>query len=257
MVTPQYSDATIRGVVRARVVGYHRVTDAPNPALLDWAVTPAEFDRQMRFLAENGYHVVTCSEMLRRFQRSIPSDHLVAITFDDGYLDTVEEAAPIMARYGFTGTVFAVAGLLGRRAEWHAGYGGEMAPLASAEQLRSLIARGWEVGHHTLTHAGLTRLSDDNIRHEVLSGLAVLTDALGVPIRTFAYPFSMQDARVRSLMVDTPFTGLFAAGTGFASPDSPREAIDRVFVLNRHTLDDFRMLLEVGMDLAETRVTRG
>ena len=188
---------------------------------------------------------------MRRFAANDSFDRVVAITFDDGYFDTVNEAAPILDRYGFVATVFAVAGLLGKRAEWDAGYGGEMAPLANADQLLSLVDAGWEIGHHTISHAGLTRLSDDDIRREVIDGLDHLTNEFGMPVRTFAYPFSMQDARVRALMVDTPFVGIFAAGVPFASPESQREAIERVFVLNRHTLADFQSLLETGMDVAD------
>ncbi len=236
--------------VKARIFGYHRVSDSPNPALIDWTISPVQLDEQMRYLNESGYECVTCSELLRRFSIAQPLDRVVALTFDDGYLDTVTTAAPILTRYGFVATVFVVSDLIGKTAEWDARYGGPMAPLASALELRQLMSLGWEIGYHTRRHEALTTLTDDEIRSDMSEGMATLTAAIGAPVHTFAYPFSRQDERVRAVMVDTPFTGIFAAGSPFASPASPREAIERVFPLNRHTLADFRSLLETGLDLA-------
>lgn len=240
---------------RVRIVGYHRVADAPNPALREWAVSTKDFDAQMRYLFEAGYQTITCAELLRRFRVGEPLGQAIVITFDDGYLDTVETAAPIMARYGQVATVFAVSGLLGKTAEWDARYGGEMAPLATAEQLRGLVEQGWEIGHHTITHTGLTQLSDEEIRHQVLEGQRQLEMAIGIPVETFAYPFSMQDARVRQLMIDTPFSGVFAAGSDWATAESLREAIPRVFVLKHHTVADLQSLIDSGLDLADANQT--
>ncbi len=236
---------------RARVFGYHRVTDSPNPALADWAVSPAQLDQQMAYLAGEGYEAVICSELLRRFDTRVPMERVVAITFDDSYSDTVTTAAPILARYGFVATIFAVPGHLGGFAEWDARYGGAMAPIATAEDLRAVMATGWEIGHHTITHAALTRLSDSEIRHEVFDGADMLSAAIGAPVPTFAHPFSMQNAHVRALMAaEAPFTGIFAAGRPIASADRDRTAIERVFPLGGHTLDDFESLLTTGVDLS-------
>lgn len=240
------SEQPLADANRVRIVGYHRVADDPNPALLEWAVPVSMFDAQMCFLAESGHETITCSEMIRRLRIGASLDRAIVITFDDGYLDTVEVAAPIMAKYGQVATLFAVSGLLGRTAEWDARYGGEMAPLATAVQLRKLVEIGWEIGHHTISHAGLTRLTDEEILHEVLDGLDQLVSALGMPIETFAYPFSMQDERVRRVMVDTPFAGVFAAGSAWVTGRSPREAIPRVFVLGHHTVADLESLIATG-----------
>jgi peptidoglycan/xylan/chitin deacetylase (PgdA/CDA1 family) len=92
-----------------RVLAYHRViepTDAsmPNPSLI--SATPADFERQMRFLAER-YRVVSAEEVLDalRLRRPLP-ERAVLLTFDDAYRDFGEIAWPILRRYRMPSTVF-------------------------------------------------------------------------------------------------------------------------------------------------------
>jgi peptidoglycan/xylan/chitin deacetylase (PgdA/CDA1 family) len=200
----------------------------------------------MRSLNEAGYSCVTCAELLRQIRTSTHRAKTIAITFDDGYLDNVTTAAPIMAEFGFAATIFIVSGLIGATAEWDARYGGAMAQLADRQQIRSLHEMGWEIGHHTITHAGLTRLSDDEINHEVLHGHRHLEASLGIPVDSFAYPFSMQDARVRERMIDTPFAEIYAAGHEPVTRASPREAVPRVFVLRDQSVEDLHSMIETG-----------
>lgn len=99
----------------AKILAYHRVWEHPNPNLADWAVRPSAFERQMRLLAKLGYQGISLAELLDRFAAGRPADKAIAITFDDGYRDTVEVAAPILARLGFTATVYVVPDYVDRK----------------------------------------------------------------------------------------------------------------------------------------------
>lgn len=57
-------------------------------------------------------------------------------------------------------------------------------------QLRELAARPrQEIGAHTLTHVQLQNQSEELQRLEVLGSVAKLTDLIGRPVRSFAYPY--------------------------------------------------------------------
>ncbi|MDQ2683506.1 MAG: polysaccharide deacetylase family protein, partial [Chloroflexota bacterium] len=241
-------EARRRFEFHARVLCYHRVTDTPNPALAEWAVTPRQLEEHMQFLARKRYTAVTCSELIRRFKTGEATARLVAITFDDGYEDTVTAAAPILVRAGFVATVFAVTDRIGKTAEWDAAFGGEMAPLATAEQLNSLAAVGWEIGHHTATHPDLTSVADAQLSVEMGESWHALQRSISAPVTTFAYPYAAYDARVMQAALACGYAGAFGIGTRWASPQSRPGAIERVFVLSRHSLPDFRMLLWIGLD---------
>ena len=106
-----------------RVLTYHRIVDPmstplANPSLI--SATPADFDRQMQYLAKH-YKVVSLPEVLdaQRGRRQLPPDATL-ITFDDAYRDFGEVAWPILRRYGLTATVFVPTAYPGdpRRSFW-------------------------------------------------------------------------------------------------------------------------------------------
>ena len=104
---------------RDRVLLYHRVVaDSVDPALrtlLPGALSCSQFTEQMRYLARH-YQVVDLDELLAK--RHQPGNR-IAITFDDGYVDNLSNAMPILHDLGLPATVFVVAGHVGtERSFW-------------------------------------------------------------------------------------------------------------------------------------------
>jgi len=100
-------------VDQLRVLAYHRVTElnarsSPCPGLL--SATPADFARQMEFVAAS-YRVVSVEDVLDtvRNGRSLPS-RAVLLTFDDAYCDFAESAWPVLRRHGLPVTLFVPTG---------------------------------------------------------------------------------------------------------------------------------------------------
>lgn len=62
------------------------------------------FENVLSCLSDNGFHFVTVSELTRRSS----TDKLVALTFDDGYLDNYEFAMPSLLKFNATATFFPV-----------------------------------------------------------------------------------------------------------------------------------------------------
>jgi len=60
--------------------------------------------------------------------------------------------------------------------------------MMTTQQLRALHAAGMEIGGHTHRHPILAKLDTDQARDEIAAGKVWLEDALGTPIRVFAYP---------------------------------------------------------------------
>lgn len=176
------------------ILAYHRVVDVvPGDDYYGNCLPRTLFAGHMRTLAEAGYHTISLEVASRRMGGDEPIDpKSCVITFDDGYLDTYEVAAPVLRSYGFVATVFVVAGLVGRRSLWDAGKCCT-APLMDWDQLRELARRGWSIGSHTLTHPELARLPVDEARHEIVDSRRVLEQELDRPVKTFCYPFGNWD----------------------------------------------------------------
>lgn len=232
----------------ARILCYHRVCDAPNPALAPWAVEPDEFRAQMAYLKRAGFRAVTLEQLMDAFDSGRPLDRLVAITFDDGYLDTFTTAAPILQAFGFPATLFVVPRLVGATAAWDAEFGGPMAPLATWTQVRALQDAGWEIGFHTTSHLDITTITDTEAEWELLEGRNELDANIGRRSTSFAYPFGEFAPHHTAMAASAGWRVAVSMGSRLATPTAPRHAMERVAVLRRHRLDDFKCLLHTGYD---------
>jgi peptidoglycan/xylan/chitin deacetylase (PgdA/CDA1 family) len=96
----------------ATILLYHRVArEAHDP----WrqCVAPEHFVEQMQVLAERA-QVVPLASLPEAIGGRRLARPMVALTFDDGYLDNLQTAKPILERYDLPATVFLVSGWLGR-----------------------------------------------------------------------------------------------------------------------------------------------
>ena len=106
----------------------------------------------------------------------------MAITFDDGYASVADAAAG----KGLAGTIFCVAGRLGAWNDWPSQPASTpRLRLADARRLGELASAGWEVGSHGLDHNVLVDGS------EFATSRQRLEDEVGVPIRSFAFPYGV------------------------------------------------------------------
>lgn len=93
------------------ILMYHGVEEVPeDPHGL--CVTPDRFSEQMTWLAERGLRGVSM-DTLADAMRAGRERGLVGITFDDGYVNVLENAVPELLRHGFTATMFIISGWLG------------------------------------------------------------------------------------------------------------------------------------------------
>src|SRR5205823_4479727 len=96
-----------------RVLMYHKVNDVAGNSV---TVPVGLFDEQMAQLGEFGYTPVSLDAVLDHYlQRAPLPDGAVLITFDDGYRDNLENAVPVLQRYGYPAVLFCPIGYLGGR----------------------------------------------------------------------------------------------------------------------------------------------
>lgn len=178
--------AEARGRAPVMVLFYHRVADdGAGP----WTCSNRMFAKQIWWL-KSRYDLVSLAEAQRRIQ-SGNRRACVSITFDDGYADNCREALPLLVREQIPCTYFVTTRHVfeGTPFPHDAARGQAHAPNTLAE-LKSLVADGIEIGAHTRTHADLGRISDPRrLYDEVVSAGQELANALGRPIRYFAFPF--------------------------------------------------------------------
>lgn len=97
---------------RWTIVMYHRVIDdeALDPFQLGMCVMRTRFEQQIRYL-RGSFNIIGVREAMRRLDAGEPLPaRALSITFDDGYLDNLTTALPIMEGLGVPFTVFVPTG---------------------------------------------------------------------------------------------------------------------------------------------------
>lgn len=145
---------------------YHRVAPTGAETLKQWRTSPEAFAEQLRYLRDAGYYSVGLETWRQAIAHKQPlPGRAIILTFDDGYLDFLTYAYPILQEYGFSATVFLVSEQVGKSNQWDTVYG-ERVPLMDWSQIRQLQAQGIEFGSHTATHRPLTALSAAEVVRE-------------------------------------------------------------------------------------------
>ena len=185
-------------MTRVQILMYHRVGQFPGRVKAHGALYChlPRFKAQMTMLRLLGYSVVSLDDAAAglRGDKPLPARPLV-LTFDDAYVDFLDNAAPVLQAHGYPATVYAVSGLIGATSSWDAGVGPEPAPLMSAAQLREIQAMGFTIGSHSVSHPRLAQLDDARIRAELTGSKHALEDLLGRPVEHFCYPYGSHDLR--------------------------------------------------------------
>ena len=99
---------------RVRIFAYHGVSRDVDPALNfdGFFVHPDVFERHLRTL-KGHYHVMSLSEIVQSLTEGRPLPKgASAITFDDGYMNNLSEAAPLLAQYRLPATFFVTTGFI-------------------------------------------------------------------------------------------------------------------------------------------------
>jgi len=177
------------------VLTFHSLDDGGSAI----STSPTAFRGQMQRLRDRGFQCVALREVLDAWdgRGELPPQPL-ALTFDDGFRNVGEVAAPTLRALGFRATLFVVADYCGRTNAWPGQPAGiPILPLLSHAELRVLAAAGFEIGAHGATHARLDRLSAAAAEQEIAGSRRRLEDGLGQSVTAFAYPYGRADAFVR------------------------------------------------------------
>jgi peptidoglycan/xylan/chitin deacetylase (PgdA/CDA1 family) len=101
---------------RVLILLYHRVARLKSDP---WglAVTPQRFDEHLGALREYA-SPMQLGELNQALRSGRLPGRSVVVTFDDGYLDNLRNAKPLLERHGVPATVFVASGFIGRRREF-------------------------------------------------------------------------------------------------------------------------------------------
>lgn len=211
--------------------------------------SPKAFASHMRYLAENGYKTITLSEAVRTAHDREKNSRVVAITFDDGYMDFHSLAFPILIDYGFTASVFVVSDF----AQAQPKVSGH-APYMSWAEIRRVHQHGIEIGLHSASHPRLSELSPAKMDAELELSKRAIEDALGSEVQSFSYPYGFPKhdrafvARIRCQLKAYGYRNAVTTLLGTAGRGCDEFALPRLPINSHDDLGLFKAKLEGAYD---------
>lgn len=159
-------------------------------------VPPEVFQKQMNYLLEKGYSVISLKEMTEGIKSNALPGKPVVLTFDDGYRDYYEYALPILKEKNFKSVVFIITQYVGgeRYVSWS-----QLSEMAQT----GLVA----IGNHTLNHPYLSKISPEEEQNQILSAQSIINERLGVRAEFFAYPYGSVSETAKEILKENNFTG--------------------------------------------------
>lgn len=226
---------------------YHRVlAEKPKKKSLWHYVMVTEFRKQMHMIDRLGYTPITFTDyhLSAEGKLTLPSRPII-ITFDDGYVDTFENAIPVMHELNMRAVIFVMGNRKLKTARWDEVGDYDSCRLMTDDQIRKSQKLGFEIGAHSFDHIPLTSLSEADIVSEVYRSKETIEKVLDEPIKTFSYPYGSVDERVKKIVTDAGF--LYACGVYSGAAKFSQSMMDfRRLSVNQET-SKFKFLITLLM----------
>jgi peptidoglycan/xylan/chitin deacetylase (PgdA/CDA1 family) len=197
------------------ILVYHDLgTPPPSEDYPGLYISDADFSAEMEWLHQNGFQAVTLDEMMNAWFHgaTLPSKPIV-ITFDNGYIPQATFAPSVMSKYGWPGVLNEIT-----------------ADHLSDARIRKLLAIGWEVDSHSVSHPDLTTLTPSELQYQVVASRNFLRRTFHIPSNSFCYPSSKYNAAVVAAVKAAGYTNAVTENAGYATRADP-------FLLDRFEIE--------------------
>jgi peptidoglycan/xylan/chitin deacetylase (PgdA/CDA1 family) len=223
------------------------IKQTTHPLQKRYAVSPAQFRRQMQLLKLLGYSPISLGDIHEYIlhDKKLP-ERPISVTFDDGYMDNYISAFPILNAYGIPGTVFIVSGRIGASNKWDVLNGRPEEDLMGWDELLATVKTSITLGSHTVSHPRLPQLEPNEAKKEIEESKKILEDRLGIPIHHFCYPHGKLNERLVDMVRQAGYRTGCSVKPGFNVKSTDRYALKRIGVFGDDSLMQFALKIAFG-----------
>ena len=222
------------------VLCYHQFSETETDRM---TVTRSAFEKQMRFLKDEGYKVIGLDQLLDfiEFKGELPKKAVV-ITIDDGWRSTYDIAYPILKQYGYPATLFVYTDLImggAKTLDWNL--------------VRELSLNGIDIQCHTKTHTDLTRKATqqsmrdyiEGVKRELTESAVAIQNKAGKKVTYLAYPYGETNSLVVAVTKKLGYRAAFTVERGGNPFFVDAYRIQRSMIYGDFTLHDFKKNLKL------------
>ncbi|MEH7336157.1 polysaccharide deacetylase family protein [Neobacillus drentensis] len=225
------------GVVFAQqkvpILIYHSIDEFTGHGLKELYVTPANFEKQMIYLRDHGYTMLT----FERWQDVQKVKKPIFITFDDGYKNNLNAFVIFQTvktdHFKPAGTIFVISDFIGRSNR------------LSQTDLKMMADSGMiSIQSHTATHPDLTKT--ENLTYELKESKEKIQRITGKPVIALAYPYGNADDYVVNETKKYYSYGLTTTPGPYTKTGIKNEVylLPRTYVKYSTTLEDFAQIVK-------------
>lgn len=222
------------------ILMYHSVGGNPS-----WkhAISKRSFEQQMAYVAKH-FSVVPLADIVsyskgeKNFSRQT-----VAITFDDIYRDTRENALPILSKYSFSVALFLTTDLFSTKY-----FAGTERP--SVDDIIFLSQQPHiTIGSHTHTHPHLDQMTYEEAIGDIEKSKYEIQKLTGNTCRYFSYPYGRRTKQIQESLATLGFEAACAVRPKGVSQKENIFALPRIGIDQGVTLSIFKSYLSHGLTL--------
>tara|TARA_B100001093_G_scaffold499182_1_gene548163 strand:- start:1047 stop:1850 length:804 start_codon:yes stop_codon:yes gene_type:complete len=235
---------------KTRIMMYHLISEQlPNKKKSGLRVSSHMFEEHLKYFSSNDWKFIKMSE-LDEYENK---DKVVAITFDDGYLNNYTHALPLLKKYNACATLYLV--IDRHENDWSIKKNPKhnTGVLVNEEKLQDehiseMLESGvFELGGHTITHPFLPSISIEEKEAEMIGCKDLLENTFNTKVSSFAYPFGIYKDDDINIIKNSNYDSAVTTDEGVASLESRFElkrikasGKDNFFAFKLRVLKGFR-----------------
>lgn len=253
------------------ILSYHEISNKSETLDTSYAVSPSNFEQQIRWLIDGGYHFITVDDILkyRKSGKALP-DKAVLITFDDGYQSVYANAYPILKKYRIPAVVALVGNWM--KAKDKVDFDGHMidrSKFLSQSELKEMIASGLvEIASHSYAlHKGVQgnpqgsmqpaatsrrwlaeqkryedeKIYEQRVYNDLLENSTFLQRYTGQKPRVIVWPYGRYNIEVRRIAERLGMPIGLTLDDGSNTRTTPLWGLRRILVEGRMSLADLEL----------------
>lgn len=232
---------------KLRVLMYHKVSETKTDAL---TVTVRQLEEQLIYLQQGNYQIIGIKEFLLSLEKNTPiHPQSVLLTFDDGYLNNLLLAYPILQKYQAKATVFLPTAFIGKTSAWDE----NAEQLMNVKQLKGLETSLIAFGLHSHNHQNFSGLNSKEIQKEIENCINFFQENQLDFVPALAYPYggrpkNVQDlAKMKQILKDAGVKLGFRIGNRLNSlPIKDVFEIERLDIRGTDSFEEFKQKIMVG-----------
>ena len=199
-----------------------------------------KFEKQMEYLS-NHYNVVKLSQI-----KTTPPEkgnHVVAITFDDAFVNIMENALPVLKKFKLPAAVFVPTGNIGDIPRWEIP---EECPeksvlIMNEEQIRKIEQENIDIYSHTVSHPPLTEIDENELKTELEKSRQMLERIVGHDVDATSYPYGLYNSKVSQAAKEAGYKLGFTIEPRLFEDSTDSLEIGRFNVNPAHSMLEFKL----------------